>query len=186
MTARRPRVAWFTGLSGAGKSTIAGLVEQRLTARGLRVAVLDGDVVRARYATPLGFSPDDIRENNRRIAELCLEALPTTDVILVPVISPFRDARDAARARIGDAFVEVYVAASPAQVQARDPKGLYADAAAGRRAPLIGFRADLPYEAPLRPEVVLDTERASAEALADQLIDRLLTGTPTDGVDSKD
>lgn len=166
----RPRVAWFTGLSGSGKSTIAELVVARLGDAGWRVTVLDGDAVRARYPDPLGFTPADIRENNRRIAELCVEALPVSDVILVPVISPFRDARAAARARIGAAFLEVYVRAGLATVRRRDPKGLYADADAGRRPPMIGLREDVPYEAPEGAEVVLDTEQLSASALADALI----------------
>lgn len=171
MSARcAPCVAWFTGMSGSGKSTIAEVVVRLLNDRGIPVAVLDGDVVRARYPEPLGFSPADIRENNRRIADLCVEALAERDVVLVPVISPFRDARAAARQRIGSAFLEVYVHAGPATVQARDPKGLYAEAAAGRRPPMIGFSDDVPYEAPESPDVYLDTEAEPVEALAHRLV----------------
>src|SRR5438874_2199244 len=118
-------VAWFTGLSGSGKSTIAHLVTEQLRASGRRVLVLDGDAVRDREHRHLVFTPADIRENNRLIAELCRRSLGDTDVILVPVISPFRDARAAARAQLGAVFHEVYIKASLEAVSSRDPKGLY-------------------------------------------------------------
>lgn len=173
--ARPARVAWFTGLSGAGKSTIAELAAARLTAEGRRVAMLDGDAVRARFHRHLGFTPADIRENNRLIAELCVEALVDHDVVLVPVISPFRDARDAARDRIGAPFAEVHVKAGLETVMSRDPKGLYLAVREGRRPALIGMSADVPYEPPLHPDLVLDTEAHSAARLADALVTFLST-----------
>lgn len=162
-------VAWFTGLSGAGKSTIASRVADQLTAAGVRVATVDGDAVRARLTRHLGFTADDIRENNRCIAYLCVDALATHDVVLVPVIAPLRDARAAARARIGAPFVEVQVLASLATVASRDPKGLYADVREGRRGPLIGMPDAVPYESPEHPDITLDTEHHSPENLAAQL-----------------
>lgn len=162
-------VAWFTGLSGAGKSTIAALVAEQLTTAGIPVTTVDGDAVRARLTRHLGFSADDIRENNRCIADLCVEALATSDVVLVPVIAPLRDARAAARMRIGTPFVEVQVLASLATVSSRDPKGLYADVRDGRRGPLIGMPTAVPYETPEAPEVTLDTEQHTPGELATQL-----------------
>lgn len=159
MTARV--VAWMTGLSGSGKSTIATAVAAALSAKGYRVRILDGDDVRARHPTPLGFSPADIRVNNALIAQMCNELLPDHDVLLVPVISPFRDARAAARARVGDAFREVHVDASLDHVRRRDPKGLYRRADAGELRGMIGVAPDVPYEAPAAPDLRLDTERES-------------------------
>ncbi len=163
-------VLWFTGLSGAGKSTVSALVAERLTSAGCVVRTFDGDDVRARAHAHLGFTPNDIRENNRLIAELCAEALETCDVILVPVIAPIEAARQLARARLGAAFVEVYVRAGLAAVSRRDPKGLYEAVRDGRRGPLIGMDGGVPYEPPPRPEVVLDTEALDAPACATQLI----------------
>jgi len=168
------RVAWFTGLSGAGKSTIAAEAVLLLERRGQQVAVIDGDAVRERLHRHLGFSPDDIRENNRLIAGLCRDALGEHDVVLVPIISPFRDSRRQARQALGDAFVEVYVKASLEEVSRRDPKGLYRHAREGRLQGLIGLAADVPYEPPEHPDLVLDTEHADARACAARLVEHLL------------
>ena len=167
------QVLWFTGLSGAGKSTVASLVEQRLVAAGVRVRTFDGDAVRARSHAHLGFSAADIRENNRLIAELCAEALESCDVILVPVISPIAAARQLARERLGAAFVEVYVKADLAAVRQRDPKGLYEAVREGRRDPLIGMDGAVAYEPPERPEIVLETESLDAVACAERLFNYL-------------
>jgi adenylyl-sulfate kinase len=167
-------VAWFTGLSGAGKTTIATRAAALLAGRGLRVATLDGDAVRATRHRHLGFSPEDIRENNRLLAELCREAAGTHDVVLVPVISPFRDARASARGIIGRGFVEVFVNASLDEVGRRDTKGLYARARAGTMPGLIGVSPDVPYEPPLDPDVTLDTERLDPAACAAALVEHLL------------
>lgn len=173
----RGRVAWFTGLSGSGKSTIAGLASEALRDRGLRVSILDGDAVRDRAHRHLGFTPADISENNRLIAGLCRDALADHDVVLVPVISPFRDARAEAKRVIGTPFVEVYVKASLDEVATRDPKGLYRDAREGRLHGLIGFAADMPYEPPDDPDLILDTERDDARNCAAHLVAFLMPGT---------
>jgi adenylyl-sulfate kinase len=162
-------VAWFTGLSGAGKSTIANRVADLLRADGRRVRILDGDVVRTELHRHLGFSPADIRENNRLIAGLCQQSAAGWDVILVPVISPFRDARVAARELLGRSFVEVYVRASIPEVMRRDPKGLYRQVQEGRITGFIGLSPEVPYEPPEAPEIVLDTERADAAECARHL-----------------
>lgn len=168
------RVAWFTGLSGAGKSTIAELAATMLRERGQRVAIIDGDTVRAQRHRHLGFSPADIRENNRLIAELCREALAFHDIILVPIISPFRDSRHAAKLALGQAFVEVHVKASLAAVSRRDPKGLYRQASEGRLTGLIGLSPDVQYEPPLHADIVLETESRDPRGCAETLVAALL------------
>ena len=167
-------VAWFTGLSGAGKSIIASRAAQILGERGRKVLVLDGDIVRADPDRRLGFSPEDIRENNRRIARQCVEDLHEYDVILVPIISPFRDSRAGARKELGEGFVEVYVQASLDEVRRRDPKGLYRKVSRGELAGFIGIAEEVPYEAPEAPELVLDTEKHDPEACAARLAEYLL------------
>ena len=168
------KVAWFTGLSGAGKTTIANLTAELLTERGRRVLMLDGDVVRAKLHKHLGLSPEDIRENNRLIAGLCHKSMDEYDFVLVPIISPFRDSRVAARHELGSAFVEVYVRASLDEVSRRDTKGLYRKAREGKMTGLIGVADDVPYEPPDTPELVLDTERCGVEDCARQLAEHLL------------
>jgi adenylyl-sulfate kinase len=163
-------VAWMTGRSGAGKSTIADRASARLQTNGRRVTILDGDAVRTRLHRHLGFSPADIRENNRLIAEACLEALPATDAVLVPVISPFRDARANARSILGESMLEVYVRASLEEVTRRDTKGLYRRAAEGLLPGLIGVDPAVPYEAPEAPDLLLDTETQPIEACVDALV----------------
>lgn len=151
-------VLWFTGMSGAGKSTIADALKAALEKRGTTVATIDGDDVRERLHRHLGFTPEDIRENNRLIARLAGEAAREHDVVLVPVISPFRDARAAARAAIGAGFVELYIKSSEAARIARDPKGLYKKVHAGEIPHLIGYRGGPPYEEPERPDILVDTD----------------------------
>ena len=168
------KVAWFTGLSGAGKTTISQRVAQLLTGRDQKVLVLDGDVVRATLHRHLGLSPADIRENNRLIVGICRKSLAEYDVILVPIISPFRDSREAARCELGSAFVEVYVRASLAEVARRDPKGLYLEASQGKLSGLIGVAEEVPYEPPDTPELVLDTEEHGVEVCAAELAEYLL------------
>lgn len=171
---RQPLVAWFTGISGSGKTTIAELVAARLTPLGLRVCILDGDAVRASAHRHLGFSPADIRENNRLLAMLCRDALANHDVVLVPVISPFRDAREGARRVLGAAFAEIYVKASLTEVARRDPKGLYQRVQAGELRGFIGIAPEVPYEPPDQPDLVLDTEQDGPGACASRLVEFLL------------
>ena len=168
------KVAWFTGLSGAGKTTIARRTFEILEERGKRVLSLDGDVVRATANQHLGFSPEDIRENNRLIAGLCRESLPEYDVILVPIISPFKDSRAAARVLLGNDFTEVYVHVSLEEAIRRDPKGLYQKALDGSLPGFIGVAADIPYEPPDTAEITLDTENEDVEVCAQRLVNFLL------------
>ncbi len=146
---------WFTGLSGAGKSTVAEMLYHELTARGLKTEILDGDVVRQNLSKGLGFSKEDRDTNIRRIGFVA-ELLTRNGVATICCpISPYKAIRDEVRELIGD-FVEVYVYATVEELaEHRDPKGLYKKALAGE---ITGFTGvDDPYEAPENPELVLDT-----------------------------
>jgi adenylylsulfate kinase len=147
---------WLTGLSGSGKSTVAVATEKALIQRGQLPYVLDGDNVRHGLNKNLGFSPEDRTENIRRVAEVSKLFTDAGVIVLTSFISPYRADRDAARALFepGD-FVEVYVSAGLDTCEARDPKGLYKKARAGQIPDFTGISA--PYEAPERPELVLDT-----------------------------
>ena len=164
---------WFTGLSGAGKSTVAALVEAELRAQGRNVEVLDGDVVRRNLSKGLGFSREDRDTNIRRIAFVA-DVLSRNGVhVLTAAISPYRATRDEARALMGDRFVEVYLKASLAECVRRDTKGLYAKALRGELEQFTGVSD--PYEEPLAPELVLDTERETPEESAARVL-ALLAG----------
>jgi adenylylsulfate kinase len=146
---------WFTGLSGAGKSTLANLIENQLRSRGLRVEVLDGDVIRTHLSKGLGFSKADRDTNIRRIGWVC-EVLSRNGVVAIAAaISPYREIRDEVRGKIGR-FVEVYVTAPIDVLAGRDVKGLYKKAVAGEIKNFTGV--DDPYEPPLNPEVVCHTD----------------------------
>jgi adenylyl-sulfate kinase len=154
-------VVWFTGLSGAGKSTLAEALAPELRASGKRVEVLDGDVVRTHLSKGLSFSREDRDLNVARIAFVAHLLARNGVAVLVAAISPFRAARDAARAQIGD-FVEVHVAPPLEECVRRDVKGLYQKALAGEIAQFTGVND--PYEAPLSAEVTIDTSNVSLEA----------------------
>ena len=169
---QKPAVLWFTGLSGAGKSTIANLVESRLHARGVHTAMLDGDNVRHGLNKDLGFTAADRVENIRRVAEVARLMTDSGLIVLTSFISPFRAERRLAReiAMAGE-FIEIFVETSLHAVIARDPKGLYKRALAGEIKNFTGI--DQPYEAPENAEIVLNTAEASAEALADRVVAEL-------------
>ncbi len=169
MNGHRPGVVWFTGLSGAGKSTIANIVEAKLHARGVRTYLLDGDNVRHGLNRDLGFTDADRVENIRRIAEVAGLMVDAGLLVLVSFISPFRAERRLARDRVGDGeFVEVFVDTPLTLAEARDPKGLYAKARAGELANFTGV--DSPYEPPEHPEVHVDTRALTPEQSADRVI----------------
>lgn len=158
---------WLTGLSGAGKSTIARELQRRLRGLGLRADVLDGDEVRAHLSRDLGFSRQDRDANVRRLGWLC-ELLNRNGVVaIVAAISPYRAARDEVRARVPN-FLEVYVACSLDTLIARDPKGLYGRAIAGEIDHFTGVSD--PYEPPLTPDVTCRTDGASTPGQAVQEI----------------
>ncbi|HXX90245.1 MAG TPA: sulfate adenylyltransferase subunit CysN [Acidimicrobiales bacterium] len=169
---QRPCVIWFTGLSGAGKSTIANIVERKLHERGRHTYLLDGDNVRHGLSRDLGFTDADRVENIRRVAEVAGLMVDAGLIVLASFISPFRAERQLARDRVEDGeFVEVYVDTPLAVAEARDPKGLYGKA---RRGELVNFTGiDSPYEEPEDPEVHVDAARLSAEEAADRVIEHL-------------
>jgi len=157
---------WFTGLSGAGKSTISAIVEKRLRDAGAKVEVLDGDVVRENLSKGLGFSKEDRDTNIRRIGFVC-ELLSRNGVIaLVAAISPYRAVREEIRSRIQN-FVEVYVECPVEIVAGRDVKGLYKKALAGEIPQFTGVSD--PYEPPINPEIVLHSASETPEQSADKV-----------------
>jgi bifunctional enzyme CysN/CysC len=169
---QRPCVLWLTGLSGAGKSTIANLLETELHRRGLHTYLLDGDNVRHGLSKDLGFTAADRVENVRRVAEVARMMSDAGLIVIVSFISPFRSERRMARALMDDGeFLEVFVDTPLEVAEARDRKGLYAKA---RRGEIVNFTGvDSPYEAPERPEVHLDTTAEPAEASAQRVLDAL-------------
>ena len=170
-----PRCVWFTGLSGSGKSTIANFVDKKLHALGHHAFVLDGDNVRHGLNRDLGFTDEDRVENLRRVAEVAKLMTDAGLIVLVSFISPFQAERKAARELFAPGeFIEVFVDTPLATAEQRDVKGLYAKARRGELPNFTGI--DSPYEAPEHAELVLDTAAASAQALAEQVVTRLLEG----------
>jgi adenylyl-sulfate kinase len=159
---------WFTGLSGAGKTTISRLVEAELRERGSRVEVLDGDIVRENLSKGLGFSKEDRDTNIRRIAFVA-DLLSRNGVpVITAAISPYREIRDEARELMGDRFIEIFVKASVEVCAERDVKGLYEKAFKGEIKEFTGVSD--PYEPPLNPELTLDTEHQSPEESAGKIL----------------
>jgi bifunctional enzyme CysN/CysC len=166
---QKPVLLWFTGLSGAGKSTIANNLEQKLHALGRRTFVLDGDNVRHGLNRDLGFTEADRVENIRRVAEVAKLFIEAGLITMVAFISPFRAEREIARELVGpDEFIEIFVDTPLEICEQRDPKGLYRKA---RRGELCNFTGlDSPYERPETPELILDALNENAEDLADHVI----------------
>ncbi len=160
---RRAIIFWFTGLSGAGKTTLATALRNRLVSEGRQVLVLDGDDVRSRLHRHLGFTPEDIRLNNELIAGLCEEMRADADLILVPIISPYRDSRVEARRRLAPDFHEIHISAPLDVLHERDTKGLYGAALRGEIGNLIGVSPESPYEFPQAPELTIHTDKESKE-----------------------
>jgi adenylyl-sulfate kinase len=151
---------WLTGLSGAGKSTIATKLERELIARGRKVEILDGDVVRTHLSKGLGFSKDDRDTNILRIAFVCSLLTRHGAAVISAAISPYAEARAEARARIGE-FVEVYVQCPIDELTRRDVKGLYEKALRGELPNFTGVSD--PYEAPVNPEVIVNTDTETVD-----------------------
>ena len=167
------KVLWLTGLSGAGKSTIADLVEQRLHAAGRHSFLLDGDNVRHRLNKDLGFSDADRIENIRRVGEVARLMTDAGLIVITAFISPFRAERRMVREMMEPGeFWEIHIDTSLAEAERRDVKGLYKKARAGQLANFTGI--DSPYEAPENPEIRVDTSAMTAEAAADMIVARLL------------
>src|SRR5881227_3265733 len=159
---------WFTGLSGAGKTTITNLLVKELRARGSKVEILDGDIVRENLSKGLGFSKEDRDTNIRRIAFVA-DLLSRNGVpVITAAISPYREIRDEARELMGDRFVEIYVKATVEECARRDVKGVYEKAFKGEIKEFTGVSD--PYEPPLDPEITIDTEAQTVEESAAQVL----------------
>jgi adenylylsulfate kinase len=174
VTDRQGFVVWFTGLSGAGKSTLAEALAPELRRRGLKVEILDGDVVRTNLSKGLGFSKEDRDTNILRIGFVANLLARNGVAVITAAISPYREIRDQVRKMVeadGAAFVEVFAAASVEECEARDVKGLYAEARAGKRPGFTGI--DDPYEAPLKPEVHLETGKEPQDESLGRIIAHL-------------
>ncbi len=168
---QKPATLWFTGLSGAGKSTVGFALEKRLMDMGHACYVLDGDNIRHGLNRDLGFSPQERSENIRRIAEVARLMNDAGVIVITAFIAPYCEDRDRAREIIGEGFFEVFVDAPIEVCEQRDPKGLYEKARKGQIAEFTGVSA--PYEAPQSPEVHLHTDRDALEASVDRLVEAL-------------
>jgi bifunctional enzyme CysN/CysC len=166
---QRPAVLWFTGLSGAGKSTIANLVEKKLHALGRHSYLLDGDNLRHGLNKDLGFTEADRVENIRRVAEVARLMVDAGLIVLTAFISPFRAERDMARSMLDEGeFIEIFVDTPLNIAESRDVKGLYKKARRGELSNFTGI--DSPYESPLSPELVVNTVECTADEAADKVI----------------
>jgi bifunctional enzyme CysN/CysC len=178
---QKPCVLWFTGLSGAGKSTIANLVEKRLLSAGKHTYLLDGDNVRHGLNKELGFTDTDRVENIRRVAEVARLMVDAGLIVLVSFISPFRSERRMARDFVAESgLIEIYVDTPLAESEKRDTKGLYRKARRGELKHFTGI--DSPYEAPEHAEIRIDTMATSPGEAADLIFARLANeGILSDG-----
>ncbi|MBP1950551.1 adenylyl-sulfate kinase [Virgibacillus litoralis] len=165
-------VIWFTGLSGSGKSTVSVELEKELYSHGVRTYRLDGDNVRHGLNKNLGFSPEDRKENIRRIGEVSKLMVDAGLFTLSAFISPYREDRDEVRELVEDGeFIEVFVDASVETCESRDPKGLYKKARAGEIKGFTGI--DAPYEEPRNPEVTIDTDKLTLEESVQKIVSYL-------------
>ena len=169
----KSRVLWFTGLSGSGKSTVANAAEKILHDMGLQTYVLDGDNVRMGLNKDLGFSHEDRTENIRRITEVANLFADSGSIVLTAFISPYREDRDKAREIIStDDFIEIFISADLSVCELRDTKGLYKKARAGEIKGFTGI--DAPYEVPLNPELIVETDKNDIETCAQIVVDYLV------------
>jgi len=152
-------IIWFTGMSGTGKSTLSIDLKKQLQKKDYCVDIIDGDTIRDNYTTKLGFSRKDVLSNNLNIAQKCLESRSYSDVILVPVISPYMEIRREVRRRLNTNFHLIYLKTTLDNLKKRDTKGLYALADSGEINDLIGLSKETPYEVPDDAELTIDTNK---------------------------
>ena len=161
---------WLTGIPASGKTTISILLKDYLQKKNMPAIILDGDEIRKTVSKDLGFSPQDRKEHNRRVIEIAKLLVKNNFTVIVPLISPYRETRELARREIPN-FVEVYVKASLDTCIKRDPKGLYQKAKNGEITNLTGLQS--PYEEPINPELVLDTEKSTPQQCLDMITSKL-------------
>ena len=162
MNAYEALFIWLTGMSGSGKTTLSSAVEKMLKDIDLKVLVIDGDDVRKKHKKKLGFSRDDVMENNLSIASRCIEHKNLFDIIIVSVISPYEDAREAVKKKLGSNFRLMYLKTDLEILKERDPKGLYSSADNGLITDLVGYSVSNPYEVPRKSDVSIDTGSGSS------------------------
>ena len=168
------RVIWFTGISGAGKTTLSRMIGVELKKHGIKIEILDGDVIRTNLSKGLGFSKEDRDTNIRRIGFVANLLSRNGVCVLVAAVSPYRKIRDEIRKQVqaeGTGFIEVYVHCPLGVAESRDTKGLYRRARAGKITAFTGISD--PYEEPLAPEVVVNTDKESAEDSAVRIMNHL-------------
>ena len=171
MAAEKGFCLWFTGLSGSGKTTITNILVRELRRRGSKLEVLDGDIVRQNLSKGLGFSKEDRDTNIRRVAFVAALLARNEVPVITAAISPYRELRDEARAKMDGRFIEAYVKASVEECEKRDVKGLYAKARAGEIQEFTGVSD--PYEAPVAPELRIETEGRSSDDCARKVLEFL-------------
>lgn len=172
LNGHRAVILWFTGLSGAGKSTVAHAVEQRLHNQKCHTFVLDGDNIRHGLSSDLGFAESDRKENIRRIAEVAKLMLEAGNITLTAFISPFRLERELARNIVAkEDFIEIYCRCDLSVCEQRDVKGLYRKARQGRIANFTGISS--PYEPPENPELIIDTEQLDIDECVQRVLNHL-------------
>lgn len=157
---------WITGLPASGKTTMATLLREYLKSKNIPVIVLDGDEIRKTVSKDLGYSPEDRKEHNRRVIEIAKLLVNNGITTIIPLISPYRETREQARREIPN-FVEVYTKASLETCMKRDPKGLYKKAQAGEISNMTGLQS--PYEEPLHPELILETEKTTPQECLEKI-----------------
>tara|TARA_Y100000590_G_scaffold469645_1_gene658861 strand:+ start:78 stop:602 length:525 start_codon:yes stop_codon:yes gene_type:complete len=168
------KVVWFTGMSGAGKTTLSKFFSKELLEKGYHVKMIDGDVIRNKKNNKLDFSSNSIKLNNRNIIETCEKNLKKFDFILVAVIMPFQQIRQEARKRLGKSYFEVFVDADFDTLTKRDTKGLYKKALSGEIKNFIGVDQNTPFERPLKPDLTINTLNTDPQESCNILIKSIL------------
>ncbi len=176
--AKTGQLVWLTGLSGSGKSTLAAALKERLAKEGKTAEIIDGDAVRKNLNKHLGFSREDIRENNRLVAELAKIKLAEVDFVLVPVIAPYKEDRQMSRDIIGSAYNEIFVNRPLEKCIESDVKGLYKKALAGKIKDFIGISPSNPYEAPVNPNLEIKIRELKIEEAVEKIINYLRNKSP--------
>ena len=172
-------IYWFSGLSGVGKSSIAQATKELLLKKNFKVLILDGDDIRSKININLSFTPSDILENNRLIADICKKQSSQYDVILVPIISPYEKSRKLAKKLLGKNFYLIYIQASIEILKKRDTKGLYLKQERGEIDNLIGFSKINKYEKPHNFDLLINTQSESLTSSSEKLYSFILKHTFT-------